>query len=110
MARIFLSAGYGASKNGTRNSGMLAADTTETREIIQIRDLAIAQLRSRALEVLAVPDDFRSVQTIDWIDTRARIGDVALEIQASAASHASSGGAGVFTSRRTTSGKQMPKC
>lgn len=96
MARIFLSAGYGASENGTRNSGMVAADTTETREIIQIRDLTIAQLRSRGLEVVAVPDDFSEAQTIDWINTRARRGDVAWEIQASAASGLSSGGTGVF--------------
>lgn len=96
MARIFISAGYGAFENGTIDSVRVGADTTETREIIQIRDLTIAQLRSRGLEVLTVPDDFSEAQSIDWIDTRARMGDVALQIQASAASGPSSGGTSVF--------------
>jgi N-acetylmuramoyl-L-alanine amidase len=96
MARIFLSAGDGTFENGTIDSGMLAGVATEAREIIQIRDLTIAQLRSRAIEVLAVPDDFSQVQTIDWINRRARIGDVALAIQASGASHQSVRGTGVF--------------
>lgn len=96
MGRIFLSAGHGGFENGTRNLGTLTRCTTEAREIIQIRDLTIAQLRSRTLEVLAVPDDLSQVQAIDWIDTRARIDDVALEIQASGASSPSVRGASVF--------------
>lgn len=96
MARIFLSAAHGGFENGTRDPGTVAGGTTEAKEMIQIRDLVVAQLRSRALEVLAVPDELSQVQSIDWINTRARIGDVALEIQASGASNPSVRGASIY--------------
>lgn len=96
MARIFLSAGHGGFENGTRDPGTLAGGTTEAREMILLRDLVVSQLRSRAVEVLAVPDELSQVQTIDWINSRSRIGDVALEIQASGASNPSVRGAGIF--------------
>lgn len=96
MARIFLSAGHGGFENGTRDPGTVAGGTTEAREMILLRDLVVSQLRSRAVEVLAVPDELSQVQTIDWINSRSRIGDVALEIQASGASNPSVRGAGIF--------------
>jgi N-acetylmuramoyl-L-alanine amidase len=96
MARIFLSAGHGGFENGTRDPGTVAGGTTEAREMILLRDLVVGQLRSRAVEVLAVPDELSQVQTIDWINSRSRIGDVALEIQASGASNPSVRGAGIF--------------
>jgi len=96
MGRIFLSAGRGGFENGTKDPRTSAGGTAPARETIEIRDLVAAQLRSRALPVLAVPDDLTSVQSIDWIDGRARSGDVALEIQAGAASNSSVRGAGVF--------------
>ncbi|WP_341734659.1 N-acetylmuramoyl-L-alanine amidase [Microcoleus sp. EPA2] len=96
MARIFLSAGHGGFENGTRDPGTVAGGTTEAREMILLRDLVVGQLRSRAAEVLAVPDELSQVQTIDWINSRSRIGDVALEIQASGASNPSVRGVGIF--------------
>lgn len=96
MARIFLSAGHGGFENGTRDPGTVAGGTTEAREMILLRDLVVGQLRSRAVEVLAVPDELSQVQTIDWINSRSRIGDVALEIQASGASNPSVRGVGIF--------------
>lgn len=96
MARIFLSAGHGGFENGTRDPGTVAGGTTEAREMILLRDLVVGQLRSRGVEVLAVPDELSQVQTIDWINSRSRIGDVALEIQASGASNPSVRGAGIF--------------
>ncbi len=96
MARIFLSAAHGGFENGTRDPGTVAGGTTEAKEMIQVRDLVVAQLRSRVLEVLAVPDELSQVQTIDWINTRARIGDVALEIQANGASNPSVRGASIY--------------
>ncbi|MFB8793916.1 MAG: hypothetical protein U7126_06740 [Microcoleus sp.] len=41
MARIFLSAGYGNSENGTIYWGKVAGDTIKAREMIQIRDLVV---------------------------------------------------------------------
>jgi hypothetical protein len=58
--------------------------TTEAREMILTRDLIVIELRSRSFEFLSVPDDLSSVQTLDWIDTRTRSGDIALEIHADA--------------------------
>jgi N-acetylmuramoyl-L-alanine amidase len=96
MARIFLSAAHGGFENGTRDPGTVAGGTTEAKEMIQIRDLVVAQLRSRTLDILAVPDELSQVQSIDWINTRARIGDVALEIQANGASNPSVRGASIY--------------
>lgn len=96
MARIFLSATHDGFENGMKDPGTVADGTTEAKEMIQIRDLVVAQLRSRAVEVLAVPDELSQVQSIDWINTRARIGDVALEIQASGASNPSVRGASIY--------------
>ncbi len=96
MARIFLSATHSGFQNGMRDLGTVADATTEAKEMIQIRDLVVGQLRSRAVEVLAVPDELSPVQSIDWINTRARIGDVALEIQASGASNPSVRGASIY--------------
>lgn len=82
MGRIFLSAGHGGYEGGALDPGSIAGGTTEAREMILLRDLIVSELRSRLLEVLSVPDDLSLVQTIDWINGRARYGDVALEIHA----------------------------
>lgn len=64
--------------------------------MILTRDLIVTELRPRSFEVLVVPDDLSAVQTIDWINARARFGDVALEIHADAASNPSIRGSSVF--------------
>lgn len=96
MGRIFISAGHGGSESGIIDPGAVVGGTTEAREMILTRDLVVTELRSRGFEVLAVPDDLSLVQSIDWINARARSGDVALEIHADAFSNPSVRGASVF--------------
>ncbi|MBC7516492.1 MAG: N-acetylmuramoyl-L-alanine amidase [Alkalinema sp. FL-bin-369] len=85
MGRIFLSAAHGGLENGLIDPGSIVSGTTEAREMILLRDLLMAELRSRSLETLAVPDDLSMQQTLDWINTRGRNDDVALELHADSA-------------------------
>ncbi|BCX08670.1 MAG: hypothetical protein KatS3mg066_2529 [Fischerella sp.] len=86
MGRIFLSAAHGGKETGGIDPGSVAGGTTEAREMILLRDLILTELRARSFEVLSVPDDLSAKQTIEWINSRVRRGDVALEIHADAAS------------------------
>jgi N-acetylmuramoyl-L-alanine amidase/Mannosyl-glycoprotein endo-beta-N-acetylglucosaminidase len=96
MGRIFISAAHGGKEAGGIDPGSIAGGTTEAREMILLRDLILTELRSRSFEVLSVPDDLSSQQTISWINSRARQKDVALEIHADSASNPSVRGASVF--------------
>lgn len=96
MGRIFLSAGHGGREGNIVDQGTIAGDTTEAREMILTRDLIVTELRSRGFEVLAVPDDLSMAQTIEWINSRSRLGDVALEIHADAFSTPDVRGSSVF--------------
>jgi len=96
MGRIFISAAHGGKEDGVIDPGTVVAGTTEAREMILTRDLIVTELRSRSFEVLAVPDDLSLKQTLDWINARARTGDVSLEIHANAADTPSLRGASVF--------------
>jgi hypothetical protein len=96
MGRIFISAGHGGIEQGTRDQGSVAGGTTEAQEMILLRDLIVPELRSRGFEVLSVPDDLSSSQTIQWINSRGKTGDVALEIHADAFSNPDVRGASVF--------------
>jgi len=96
MGRIFISAAHGGIESGKNDPGAIAGGTTEAKEMILLRDLVVTELRSRNLEVLAVPDDLSAAQTIVWINARANVKDVALEIQANAASSPSVRGASIF--------------
>ncbi|MFE1748676.1 N-acetylmuramoyl-L-alanine amidase [Coleofasciculus sp. H7-2] len=91
MGRIFISAGHGAGDPGGKAGG-----TTEAQEMILLRDQIVPELRSRGFEVLSVPDDQTSAQSISWINARTRSGDVALEIHADAYSNPATRGATVF--------------
>jgi hypothetical protein len=91
MGRIFISAGHGAGEPGGQAGG-----TTEAQEMILLRDQIVPELRSRGFEVLSVPDDQTSTQSISWINARSRSGDVALEIHADAYSNPATRGATVF--------------
>ncbi|MBD2537414.1 N-acetylmuramoyl-L-alanine amidase [Coleofasciculus sp. FACHB-SPT36] len=91
MGRIFISAGHGAGEPGGQAGG-----TTEAQEMILLRDQIVPELRSRGFEVLSVPDDQNSTQSISWINARSRSGDVALEIHADAYSNPATRGATVF--------------
>ncbi|HBE60588.1 MAG TPA: cell wall hydrolase, partial [Cyanobacteria bacterium UBA11366] len=87
MGRIFISAGHGGIEQGGRDLGAIAGGTTEAQEMILLRDQIVPELRSRGFEVLSVPDDLSGAQTIQWINTRAKPGDIALEIQTGAFSN-----------------------
>ncbi len=87
MGRIFLSAAHGGVENGIIDPGAVITGTTEAREMILLRDLVQAQLRSRSLEVLSVPDDLSFQQTLDWINQRGRNDDVSLELHCDAANN-----------------------
>ncbi|AOY81605.1 MULTISPECIES: N-acetylmuramoyl-L-alanine amidase [Moorena] len=96
MGRIFISAGHGGMERGGRDPGAIAGGTTEAEEMIRLRDLVVPELRSRRFEVLSVPDELSLKQTIQWINDRARFGDVALEIHADAFSNPNIRGASAF--------------
>ncbi|PSN19210.1 cell wall hydrolase, partial [filamentous cyanobacterium CCP5] len=82
MPQIFISAGHGGLEGGVTDPGALVPGTTEAAEMIRIRDLVLAELRSRQFDVLSVPDDLSDSQTLGWINARATLQDVALEIHA----------------------------
>lgn len=84
MGRILISAGHGGSDSGSRDPGTVVAGTTESREMILTRDLIVTELRSRGFEVLSVPDDLGTQQTLDWINDRTSTQDVCLTIHADA--------------------------
>ncbi len=106
MGRIFLSAGHGGFENGVRDPGVVAGGTTEALEMILIRDLLAAELRSLNLQVYAVPDDLSQVETIDWINYYSRSGDVALELQTGGSSNPNVRGVTVFYIAHNTQRQQ----
>ena len=96
MAQIFVSAAHGGYEDGMLDHGVVLPNTTEAAEMIQVRDLVVAELRSRELSVLAVPDDLSAEQTLNWINARCRLEDVALEIQSAPLKESSVRGASVY--------------
>jgi len=96
MGQIFISAGHGGYEDGSIDLGVTVSGTTEAAEMMRIRDLVVPELKSRGFEVLAVPDDLSNEQTLNWINSRARMDDVALEIHAGAFSSPGARGASVF--------------
>ncbi|MEA5450185.1 N-acetylmuramoyl-L-alanine amidase [Leptolyngbya sp. CCNP1308] len=96
MAQIFISAGHGGFEDGVVDPGAVLPNTTEAAEMIQIRDLVVAELRSRQLAVLSVPDDLSAAATLGWINARCRPEDVALEIHAGVFSDPAVRGSAVF--------------
>ncbi len=96
MGRIFISAAHGGKEAGGIDPGAIAGGTTEAKEMILLRDLIVTEMRARNFEILSVPDDLSAAQTISWINSRARQGDVALEIHCDSASSPTVRGASVF--------------
>ena len=96
MSQIFISAGHGGLESGVRDVGAKVAGTTEAAEMIALRDAVLPELRSRGYEVLSVPDDLSSRQSIDWINARAKSGSVALEIHAEGFGNQATRGATVY--------------
>ena len=97
MAQVFISAAHGGYGKGMLAPEVTLPNTTEAAEMIQIRDLVVAELRSRHLSVLAVPDDLGPEQAHSWINARCRLEDVALELQSATLVEASLRGAAVYS-------------
>lgn len=102
MGRIFISAGHGGG-----DAGAIAGGTTEAQEMILLRDQILPELRSRGFEVLSVPDNLTSRQSISWINARDRTGDIALEIHADAFNNPGTRGACVFHIANNTERKSQ---
>lgn len=96
MGRIFISAGHGGLENGIIDPGAVAGGTTEAQQMILLRDQLVPEVRRLGLEILAVPDDLSAAATIQWINARARRGDLALEIQTDAFTDPSVSGATAY--------------
>ncbi len=96
MGRVFISAGHGGKEAGGIDPGSIAGGTTEAKEMILLRDLILTELRARGFEVLSVPDSLSARASIEWINSRARRNDVAVEIQADSASSPAVNGASVY--------------
>jgi hypothetical protein len=96
MGRIFISAAHGGIESGRRDAGAVAGGTTEAQEMILLRDLILPEMRSRGFEVFSVPDDLSLKETISWINSRARQGDISIEIHADAYGNPDVRGAAVF--------------
>ena len=96
MGRIFISAGHGGLEFTGINPGVITAGTTEAQEMMLLRDQVIQELRSRGFQVLSVPDELSLGDTLGWINGRAQLGDVALELHANASSNPSSRGATAY--------------
>jgi len=60
MGKVFISAGHGGFEDGFRNPGAIADDTTEAVEMIATRDLVVAALQSKRIEV-ETPSDRLSI-------------------------------------------------
>jgi len=76
MGRIFISVGHGSFT--TRRFDPTGAALV--KDMVGVRDLVIAELRSRGFDVIAVPDELGDDQTMHWINSRDRAGDIALEL------------------------------
>ncbi|WP_416674682.1 hormogonium tapered terminus morphoprotein TftA [Egbenema bharatensis] len=95
MGRIFVSAGQ-SDLPQQQDLNSVGLTTTAGKEMIGVRDLVVQNLRSRNYEAVAVPDALGSSQMMDWLNHRARPGDVALEIQVAPLYETNTRGASVF--------------
>lgn len=84
MGRIFISAGHFLSDPGAPT----ILGTSEAQEMMKTRDLVVTELQSQGLvkdqDFFSVPDTLDLRPTINWINSRAVPGDVALEIHGNA--------------------------
>jgi len=80
MGRIFLSAGH-----FLNDPGAMAFGTTEAKELMLTRDLIAKKLEAQGAAFLSVPDNIDLKPTIQWINSQARNGDVAIELHCNAA-------------------------
>ena len=87
MGRIFICAIYGGYESAALDPETIGSAPNEAKEMVFLRDLIVPELRNRKFEVVAVPDFDNPRLSIDWIDRRAKLGDIALGIHADAYAH-----------------------
>jgi len=81
MGKIFISAGHGSFDGSFRDLSEMKGGAVVTAELVATRDLVIAELRSRGMEIALPSDDFNLAEAIAWINTRSDQQDVALSLQ-----------------------------
>ena len=96
MGRIFICAIYGGYEGTANDPETIGSAPNEAKEMVFLRDLIVPELRNRSFEVVAVPDFDRPALSIDWIDKRAKPGDIALGIHADAYAHSQTRGVSTF--------------
>jgi N-acetylmuramoyl-L-alanine amidase/Mannosyl-glycoprotein endo-beta-N-acetylglucosaminidase len=96
MGRIFICAIYGGYEGAATDPETIGSVPNEAKEMVFLRDLIVPELRNRSFEVVAVPDFDRPALSIDWIDKRAKPGDIALGIHADAYAHSQTRGVSTF--------------
>ncbi len=96
MGRIFVCATYGGYEGSTADPETIGSSPNEAKEMVFLRDLIVPELRSRGFEVIAVPDSDHLRLSIDWINQRAKPGDIALGIHADAYAHSHTKGVSTF--------------
>jgi N-acetylmuramoyl-L-alanine amidase/Mannosyl-glycoprotein endo-beta-N-acetylglucosaminidase len=96
MGRIFVCAIYGSNDGAAGDSETIGSAPNEAKEMVFLRDSIVPELRNRGFEVLAVPDADNPRISIEWIDKRAKPGDVALGIHADAYAHSQTKGVSTF--------------
>jgi N-acetylmuramoyl-L-alanine amidase len=84
VGKIFISAGHSLGVPGAST----AIGTTESQEMMKTRQLIIDELKANnyqeTINFFSVPDTYSLGQTVNWINERAKPGDVALEIHGNA--------------------------
>ncbi len=96
MGRIFVCAIYGGYENAAADPEKIGSEPNEARAMVSLRDAIVPELRNRGFEVVAVPDSDNLRASIDWIDRRAKPGDIALGIHADAYAQSQTKGVSTF--------------
>jgi hypothetical protein len=96
MGRIFICAIYGGYEGTTGDPETIGKGANEAKQMVFLRDSIVPELRNRGFEVLAVPDSDNPRFAIEWIDKRAKPGDIALGIHADAYAQSQTKGVSTF--------------
>jgi hypothetical protein len=96
MGRIFICAVYGGYEGAAGDPETIGSGSNGAREMVFLRDSIVPELRNRGFEVLAVPDFDNPRLSIEWIDKRAKPGDIALGVHADAYAHSGTKGVSTF--------------
>jgi len=91
MGRIFITAAQKSIRDDGEERSAAIGSLLIAQELNPILDLVVQILRSRNYEIVPVSQDLHVTQAIDWINNRARRGDVALELCADVSDHANRG-------------------